>query len=173
LNPEPDVVGRWLQRHREEILGAWRSLVLARLSAAPAAPSPSPPDPFGNPVGSRVHATTAAVLDALAGRLPPEALAAAMEPLMRVQAIQGRPASEAVALVPLLRRASREVPEGIGPAEAATLEERLDALLLIAFDLYMRCREDIFEIRVRETRRRVSALLDRLSAEDAHDEAGP
>ena len=165
MNPEPDTTGQWLGTRREEILAAWRRLVLARL-APDAAGILATPDPFANPMGHRVHASTAALLDAIAAGQPEAAVAAAVEPLMRVQAIQGRPASEAVAFVSLLARASREVSGGMPPDLAAGLRDRLDAVLLVAFDVYVRCREEIFEIRVREARRRVSALIDRLAVPD-------
>lgn len=162
MTPEPEVVATWLGAHRAEILDAWRGLVFARF-AAPAATLLSKPDPFGNPLGSRVQASTEALLEALALGRPAGDLAAAMDPLMRVQAIQGGPPSEAVAFVPLLDRAWRQVRGGVPPGLEAGLKERLDGLMLIAFDVYMRCREDICEIRVRAAHRRVAALVDRLA----------
>ena len=39
---------------------------------------------------------------------------------------------------------------GLDPAALAPLESGVDRLALAAFDVYMQCREKIFEIRVRE-----------------------
>ena len=39
------------------------------------------------------------------------------------------------------------------------LESRLDEMALLAFDVYMRCREKMYEIRANEAKNQVSALL--------------
>ena len=171
MTAERDPAAPWLAAHRDEVLAAWRGLLFSRMPHG-AVPHLQNPDPFANPFGHRIHAATEAVLSGLAAGVPCETLAPALEPLMRVQAIQGNAASEAVAFVPLLHAAARQVPGGVPEEQAAALRERVDALLLVAFDVYTRCREDFHEIRVRAARRRVSTLLDRLAAGDEVDGEG-
>ena len=45
--------------------------------------------------------------------------------------------------------------------ELLTLESRLDEMALRGFDLYMKCREKIYEIRAKEAKNQVSRLLQR------------
>ena len=71
-------------------------------------------------------------------------------------------ASQAVAFGFLLKRVLREVYEEAGGngslgRELASLERRLDELTASAFDLYARCREQVFEIRQNELKRRVAS----------------
>ena len=80
----------------------------------------------------------------------------------------------------VLKRAIRdtvgkEVQERSMYDELFTLESRIDSLALLAFDIYMQCRERIFEIRADEVRNRTFRLL-----EQAHlicgvqdDDTGP
>jgi hypothetical protein len=41
------------------------------------------------------------------------------------------------------------------PASPATIEARIDQLALMAFDHYMKCREQIAEVRASEVQRRI------------------
>jgi hypothetical protein len=45
--------------------------------------------------------------------------------------------------------------------EILTLESRLDEMALRGFDLYVKCREKIYEIRAKEAKNQVSRLLQR------------
>jgi hypothetical protein len=38
------------------------------------------------------------------------------------------------------------------------LEDRIDEMALLAFDVFMRCREQLYEVRANEARRRLSIL---------------
>jgi len=72
----------------------------------------------------------------------------------------------------LLKRAVREVLQEAS-ADAAVLsdlESRVDALALAAFETYTRCREELFEIRLRASQRRVATLLERYGREVPGDE---
>jgi len=44
------------------------------------------------------------------------------------------------------------------PADLSILEARIDEMALLAFDVFMRCREQLYEIKVNEARRSVSVL---------------
>ena len=104
----------------------------------------------------------------------------ALEGLVRIRAVQDFSPAEAVAFVFLLKRAAREVLEDVSeqaqsvPARVLSdLEARIDSLALLAFETYTRCREEIFEIRVREAQRRTAALLERFNRETPAGEAAP
>ena len=162
--------------HRSEVLDRWRGLVLDSYPEEAARFFRREKDRFKNPVGQSIHRATGTILDgALLGR-DAEGVPEALESLVRIRAVQDFSPSEAVAFVFQLKRAVREVlekaPEEAPPAAAlADLESRVDALALSAFETYTRCREELFEIRLRASKRRVAVMLDRFERETPGDEA--
>ena len=111
-------------------------------------------DPFHNPVGQAFREGLPVLVAELAGEMDPGRLRAALDGIVRIRAVQDFSASQAVAFVFLLRKVIRE--ELRFETEAlAWLEDRIDELALVAFDLYTQCREQLSQIRTQEARRRV------------------
>ena len=50
--------------------------------------------------------------------------------------------------------------------EISELERKIDEIALLAFQTYVQCREDLFEIRTRELKRRSDRLLHMVNATD-------
>jgi RsbT co-antagonist protein rsbRD N-terminal domain len=160
-----------LDARRGDVLDAWRKAIVAGYQPQAARLLAGGGDGFRNPLRQRIDQTTEAVLTALASASAGEALAAALDPFVRVQAIQDRRPSEALAFVFLLKRAVRDVADdALDARELERFDARVDELALAAFDVYAGCRDQLQEIRVREARRRVSTLLTRLDR--AEPEAG-
>jgi hypothetical protein len=164
-----------LQPHRAAVLERWRSLVYGSYSEEAVRFFRKEKDGFKNPVGQSIDRATEAILDGVLLERRPEGVLEALESLVRIRAVQDLSPSEAVAFVFLLKRASRETLEETSgqalPTRASTdLEGRVDALALSAFEIYSRCREEIFEIRVREAQRRTAALLERFNRETPADD---
>jgi hypothetical protein len=117
-------------------------------------------DRFGNPVGQLTRESLASLFEALLEGRSPEAMREALDPLVRIRAIQELPPSTAVGFVFLLKRALREA---MGETEESSLlHARIDRLALQAFDQYVQCREQIYDLRAHELRRRTASLLERL-----------
>jgi hypothetical protein len=171
-------LGDVLGPHRAEVLERWRVLVYDSYPEEAVRFFRKEKDGFKNPVGQSINRATETLLDGvLLGRSGKD-VASALEGLVRIRAVQDFSASEAVAFVFLLKRAAREVLEeastGRVPAQAGSdLEARIDALALSAFETYTRCREEIFEIRVREAQRRTAALLERFNRETPAGKPAP
>jgi hypothetical protein len=107
-------------------------------------------DRFRNPVGRTLREGLAMLLDGLTGEMDPAKIGPALESIVRLRAVQDFTPSQAVGFIYLLREILYEELEGGGlPA----VQKRIDELALLAFDLFMKCREEIFEIKARETRR--------------------
>jgi hypothetical protein len=159
-----------LQPHRSEALDRWRGYVLGSYPEEAARFFRKEKDQFKNPVGQSIHRATEAILDGALLERDAEGVPEALEALVRIRAVQDFSPSEAVAFVFLLKRAVREVLEGASaerpPASLLSeLESRVDALALTAFEIYTRCREELFEIRLRASQRRVAVLLERFGRE--------
>jgi len=134
-------------------------------------------NPFGNPVGHTLARETGAILELLLEGKDPagsSAFAPPLENMLKIRAVQDLSASQAVSFVFLLKEVIRSELAGDlrgGEFSGAALNElmgdlvelngRLDRLALEAFDLYMKCRERICELRINEVKRRVSSRLER------------
>lgn len=105
-------------------------------------------DPFRNPVGHTLRENLATLLRELLGTMDRERIAPALDELVRLRAVQNFSPAEAVRFVFDLRALFCEV----SGAVPETLQSRIDELALMAFDQYMACREQIFELRAKELR---------------------
>jgi len=124
------------------------------------------PDPFRNPVGHTLKEALSVLFDELLGDMNPETIMPLLEGIVRIRAVQDFTAAQAVAFVFLLKKVLREeikdaVAGSPGASDLESLEDRIDEMALLAFDLFMRCRERIYEVRVNETKRRLY-LLERM-----------
>jgi RsbT co-antagonist protein rsbRD N-terminal domain len=124
-------------------------------------------DPFANPVGHAFRLGAPKVLEAISsdGEFD-DAAAAALEPIVKIRSIQDFAPSRAISFVYMLRDAIREefaaeLAQGARGAELAAIERRIERLALVAFDVYVRCRDQVFRLRQDELKRSVASLLRR------------
>jgi hypothetical protein len=139
---------------RDPIVEKW---IASALQSYPSASVPflsAEDDPFRNPVGHTLRQSLATLFDELRGNMEADRIAAALDALIRIRAVQDLTASQAVGFVFLLKPIVRE----LAPADVslnASLNDRIDRLALMAFDKYMQCREELADIRVNEGQRRM------------------
>jgi len=123
---------------------------------------PTPPhlsikeDPLRNPAGQILRTGLSALWDGLVSGAEPAALEPALTEIIKLRAVQELTPAQAVSFVLLLKHILRESLQDEGarvPDEIRTIEQRIDALALQAFDAFTLCRERIQEIRVNEVRR--------------------
>lgn len=107
-------------------------------------------DQFRNPVGHTLRENLTILLRQLLGDMDLALMQSALESIIRIRAVQDLTASQAAGFVFLLRPILRE---GMPENEAVLLNSRTDQLALMAFEEYVRCRERLADIRVRESRR--------------------
>jgi hypothetical protein len=127
-------------------------------------------DPFRNPVGHTLREAFPVLFDALLGGTDAARVMPVLDGIVRIRAVQDFTAGQAVAFIFLLKRVIREELKGEihGEPDAeglATIEGRIDQMSLLAFDLFMKCRERMYEIRTNEARRRMF-LLERMHGLD-------
>ncbi len=114
-------------------------------------------DPFRNPVGRVLKHGLPVVVRELFGAFDETAVRSALDEIVHVRAVQDFAPGQAVDFIFLLRTIVREECALDGP-RVLELQTRIDRLALLAFDLYMHCREKSWEIRVNEAKRRVYVL---------------
>ena len=116
-------------------------------------------DRFRNPVGHTLREGLATLLDELTGEMDPAKIEPALESIVRLRAVQDFTPSQAVGFVYLLREILQEELAGGEPRD---VQKRIDQTALLAFDLFMKCREEIYEIKARE-RQREGFVWERIS----------
>jgi hypothetical protein len=117
-------------------------------------------DQFANPVGVTFSESLANVFCALRTGADRDVLSQHLDPVLRIRAIQAFTPAEALAFIvdlkPILRSQFKDVLEEEGIRKAlARFEDQIDAMLLIAFDVYSLCREKIFELKVSTERDKI------------------
>lgn len=108
-------------------------------------------DRFRNPVGHALRSGMAILLQELLGDMNAANIAPALDMIVRMRVVQDFTPSEAVGFVFLVR----SILLGSNPPRPAMIEARIDQLALMAFDQYMKCREQIAEVRAGEAGRRM------------------
>ena len=121
---------------------------------------------FGNPAGVKTRAAIDALFqELLDGELGEEA-AGHVDAIVRIRAVQDFSPGQAVGVVFYVKYAVRDVlREQLGDKgllrELLAFETRVDRLALLAFDAFAKCREQVYEMRLEDHKRRFSGLLRR------------
>jgi hypothetical protein len=120
---------------------------------------------FTNPVGYTLSEGLEHLFDALLRGMLPDTVARFLDSIIRIRAIQEFTPSEAVSFIFRLKKLIRQElsieilhQQGIDE-ELAAFDSAIDDLALYAFDLYMKCREKIYDIKANEARRMTFRLL--------------
>lgn len=156
-----------LEEKRSVIVRHWLARTLESYPAETARFLKEEKDGFLNPVGHALAARLPALFDALASGAGAKSIEVPLETLVRIRAVQDLTPAQAVGFLLELKRVLREQfadeLRDSGLFEDLFLfERRIDEALLLAFELFMRCRETAYEIRMREAQRQVF-VLQRLS----------
>jgi hypothetical protein len=167
-----------LRERREALAERWAELIFASYPPLTARFLEQERDRFRNPVGSTVKAELARLVDGLLSGADRESLAAPLDAIVRVRAVQEFSPTAAVRFVFHLKQAVNEIlPEEDRRAsleQLLALHGRLDELALQAFEIYAGCREQIFAIRAREATARTYSLLKRAGVlVEAQEAEGP
>jgi len=157
-----------LQERKDAIVGRWFDEVLAAYPADGGAFFKRQKDQFANPVGHTVREGTRALFDALVEGGEETVVRERLEDMLKVRAVQQFPASTAVGFVLHLKGAvraelgaARRAPELADELER--FEARIDDLALVAFDVFVACREELARVRIREMQRKVSWIVGQLN----------
>lgn len=155
-----------LSEKRSHIIKRWLALTLETYPKDAQRFLKKRKDRFANPVGTTLADEIEKLYDAFIHGEGVDTVSPILENIVKIRAIQDFTPSQAVVFVFLLKEVIRseleqEVGESLAAKEWFALESRIDALALLAFDVYGKCREDLFQIRTNEVKNHVSRLLQR------------
>ena len=146
-----------LQRNSAAIKERWLERTLASYRQDSAGFFMQQKDRFANPVGQTLASETAAIVDCLLADADPGDLCLHLEEIVKIRAVQEFAPSEAVSFVFLLKDTIREELAGELSAqelltELSAFEARIDQMALFAFDIFVKWREKVYSLRLREIR---------------------
>ena len=158
----------FLAANKTTILKRWLELILDAYPPDSRKFFASQKNRFANPVGANLSEGLEGLFDGLVQGVDSESdsFSEFLDKIVRIRAVQDFSAAKAVGFVFFLKTAVRETLRK-GTLDNKTFQEllefesRIDSLSLLAFNIYMQCRETIFEMRATEIRARVSRILDR------------
>jgi hypothetical protein len=119
---------------------------------------------FLNPVGSSISKEIETLFVQLIQGMNLGVVSASLERIIKIRAIQDFSPSKAISFIYLLKKLIREeVLPGTADhhltQQLLVFESRLDEMALLAFDIYIKAREKVYELRANEAKNQVSGLL--------------
>ncbi|MBI5844444.1 MAG: RsbRD N-terminal domain-containing protein [Deltaproteobacteria bacterium] len=149
-----------LEKRRADILARWQESVFAGYPADSSGFLTKQNDQFANPVGVRIKQGLDQVIRVMLAPTDHVAESEAMnflDDIMHIRAVQDFSAAKALRFIFDLKDVVREVlskdlKKFTEETDWHSLDRRIDSLGLIGFEIYSRCREKIFEIRVNEVK---------------------
>jgi hypothetical protein len=126
---------------------------------------------FANPVGSALRIGTKAIYENLLDGLDADLVCGHLNEIIKIRAIQDFSPARAISFVFLLKKAIRAELTAVEfdvrlAQELTEIDASIDQIALFAFDIYVKCREQMYELRVNEVKRSVAALMKRYDNDD-------
>ena len=160
-----------LSQNKASVLERWFNLI-AETHSAEFSAFLKGKDRFTNPVGYTISQEINALYEELLqGRVDSEEVYASLDNIIKIRAVQDFTPPQAIAFVFLLKKAIREelaseITERQAFEELLKFESRIDRIVLLTLDIYMKCREKVYQVRVNEAKNekeRALKLLERIS----------
>jgi hypothetical protein len=155
-----------LKERKSAILERWFDSILETYPADTKHFLRTKKDRFENPVAHRISGGIEGIFDQILNDEKAEEASPFLDKVIRIRAVQDYSPSQALAFIFDLKGLVREAVvedthEGQLSEELWRFEQKIDEVGLLALDVYMKCREEIYELRVNEIKRSVSRLIER------------
>lgn len=142
-----------LKRNEDAILALWTERTLDSYESSDFFKKSQ--DCFANPVGANIREGLAQLFRLLTAGADSSEFAKPLDMIIRIRAVQNFTPSQAVAPILALKAVVRQVFSTDKDcrnllSELAPFEAEADRIMLLAFDLYMECRERLYKTRIRE-----------------------
>lgn len=156
-----------LEKKKSDILADWFSLVVQTYSQDTAHFLKHQKDPFSNPVGSNISSGLASILDDLISPAGGGGADEFLDRIIRIRAVQTAfSPSEATAFIFGLKNIIRkhlekQIKDPAVMGQLPVFEDKIDRLGLKAFDIFVGCREKIYEIKANQERSKIFKAFER------------
>ncbi len=166
-----------LSRKRNEILSLWFDEVINTYPPETVLFLRKQQNRFTNPVGATIRDGLEGIYNEILGDAAPERLSPFLDNIIRIRAVQDFSPSQAISFVGDLKRIVRDTlpREEMGSSlldELFALDRRIDELTFLSFDIFVKCREKIYDLKANEARNMTFRLIERLNrlGEAKHDD---
>lgn len=151
-------LAEFLETKRSRLVKQWLDVLLDSYSQQAAEFMRAQKNRFDNPVGNNMRRALEMLYDNLRGGFDPMEAAEPLDGIVRVRAIQDFMPSDSLAFIMQLKEV---IASALGPSasrediapDLAKLTHDIDRMAFLAFDLYVGCRNQLAEIRVKEIER--------------------
>ena len=155
-----------LTKRKTAIVKKWFAATIETYPSDTAKFLKSRKDPFANPVGRTLYQGLEVLFDELLKEMDHDVMRSVLDPIIRIRAIQNFSPSQATGFIFFLKNVIRdnikkEDPQAQLFSELLLFESKIDELGLIAFNLYMNCREKIYELKANEMKNRTFRAFER------------
>ena len=113
---------------------------------------------FDNPVGAATRETIEDVFNLILEDFNQEMLEKALDPVIRIRAVQAFSASEAVSFVFALKEIGENI---LDDSLIREFDKLVDKIALASFNKLMKCKEEIFLLKATESKRRIHRAFER------------
>lgn len=168
-----------LEKNRAAILKKWFNAFASTYPLNTSQFLKSQNDRFANPVGITVSEGLNSLFSQLVTEPDVDRMREYLDPMIRIRAIQDFTPSQATAFILSLKSIIRDtLKKQIEKSDSETklpeLDMKIDRLLLLAFDIYMECREKIYDLKANEEKNKVFKAFKRagLISEISDDRPG-
>lgn len=152
-----------LKQNKAVILQGWVDIILRAYPDETSKFIKSRKDRFDNPVGHAIKTGVEGIFDCLVGG-DNERIASFIDDIIRIRAVQDFKPGQAVGFIFHLKSVIRDVVaddlESAGLVrELLEFESKIDEQAKLAFEIYMKCRERLYELKTDEFKRNTYRLL--------------
>jgi len=153
-----------LAEKKSAILGRWLTTIFESYPPETAIFLRKEKDRFDNPVGYRIAEGLEGLYHALIQDFDRERVLHFLDEIIRIRALQNFSPSQALAFIFILKNVIREeladeIRKENLAGEVLEVESRIDGLALLGFDVYIKRREKVTELKVDEMKRSISGLM--------------
>lgn len=157
---------KFLEERKSAILERWFASILETYPTDTRQFLQKQKNRFANPVGHEISQGIEEIFNNILKGANPEDVSPFLDKIIRIRAVQDFTPSQALGFIFDLKRLVREeLAENMGESSISEslweLERKIDALGLMSLDIYMKCREKLYELRVKEVKNRVGRLIER------------
>ncbi|MGI6679827.1 MAG: RsbRD N-terminal domain-containing protein [Dehalobacterium sp.] len=162
----------FFREHKASLTESWFNAILDRYPQETIRIYKNKKDSFGNPVGYNLRLGVEGIVDWFTQKEKSEEVASSLNKLIRIWAVQDFSPSQALSFLNIFKHiVQNQIKTYYTDQENywynwQEFVAQIDYLLLMSMDIYMECREDLYQIKVDQANRRVFAVLRRYNALD-------
>lgn len=151
-------VTKSLAKNKKQILDQWFDVTINSYPPETVRVLGRIKNKFDNPVGAATHESLEAVFEEMVNRMDPSILEEALDPIIRIRAVQSFTPARALDFVFELKEIGKK---NLAPELYEPFDRQVDKIALAAFNRFMKCRESIFLLRATEAKRRIHSAFER------------